>query len=241
MVEYNKEQVWGLKIDLKITPRLKLAADLTPKCGCVCDIGTDHGYLPIYLVEKGICERAVAADINEGPLKSAEKNIALYGKTDFIKTRLSDGFENILENEADCAVIAGMGGELEAGIISGRKAGMMRFVLQPQRSFEFLRTFLAQNGFEIKKEGIAKEKTKMYCAFYAEFTGNVRKIGRGEALLGKREQIIDNPLFEEYIYYRIKAVDKALKCIGGADAEKKRDFEEIKEIYLSFLEDKNED
>ena len=227
---------------MKISPRLKAVAGLVPKCRSVCDIGTDHAYLPIYLVEKGICERAVAADINPGPLKAAEKNIAICGKKGLIETKLSDGFENIEPDDADCAVIAGMGGELIAKILDGRKDNMTRFVLQPQRSFEYLRKYLAYNGFEIKKEEIAEEKDKMYCAFYAEYTGEKYEMEDREALLGKRESIASHPLFEKYIKYRLNAVNAALSEIerGGGNKERTDYFENIRSIYLSLAGDQHE-
>ena len=227
---------------MKISPRLLAVASLIPKCRSVCDIGTDHAYLPIYLVEKGICERAVAADINIGPLKAAEKNIALCGKKGLIETRLSDGFESIEPCDADCIVIAGMGGELIAKILEGRKKGMTRFVLQPQRSFEYLRRYLAENGFEIKKEEIAEEKDKMYCAFYAEYTGQRYDIEVSSALCGKRELLATHPLFEKYIKYRLNAVNAALSEIerGGGSKERTEYFESIRNIYLSLTGDQYE-
>ena len=137
-----------MNIETKITPRLKMVADLVPSCNLVADVGTDHGYLPIYLVNKGICQRAIAADINKGPLSAAQKNIALTKVKDKIETILSDGLKNV--EKADCVTICGMGGELMASILENRKESMTRFVLQPQRSADVLRYYLAKNGFEIK-------------------------------------------------------------------------------------------
>ena len=174
-----------MNIDTKITPRLKMVADMVPQCDIVADIGTDHGYLPIYLTSKGICKRAIAADINEGPLNAAKKNIALTRVKDNIETVLSDGLKKI--EKADCVTICGMGGELICEILACRKEGMEHFVLQPQRSVDVLRRYLAKEGFEIKKEAVSREGDKMYCAFYAHFTGESYSITDKEALLGKKE------------------------------------------------------
>lgn len=204
-----------------------MVASLVPVCDIVADIGTDHGYLPIYLVKYGICKRAVAADVNEGPINSARKNIALTRVCEKIETRLSDGLENI--DFADCVTISGMGGELMASILSGRKENMTRFVLQPQRSFDVLRRYLAENGFEIKKEAVCRENDKMYSAFYAEYTKNEYTITKKEALIGKRELFDDEKMYEEYVAYRRKEVENVLEQMekAGVTGEK---YDEMKEL-----------
>ncbi|MBQ7875723.1 MAG: SAM-dependent methyltransferase [Clostridia bacterium] len=220
-----------MNIDTKITPRLKMVADLVPDCTVVADIGTDHGYLPIFLVNRGICERAIAADVNEGPLSAARKNIALTRVKDKIETVLSDGLKNV-EN-ADCVTICGMGGELICNILSHRKDNMTRFVLQPQRSMDALRYYLAENGFEIKKEAVAKENDKMYCAFYAEYTGKAYTISEKEALLGKSELVEDANLYKEYVVYRKAEVEKALNSMEKAGATGER-YDELKKLLEIF-------
>lgn len=220
-----------MNIDTKITPRLKMVADLVPKCDLVADIGTDHGYLPIYLVNKGVCESAIAADINEGPLSAARKNIALTRVKDKIETVLSDGLKKI--DKADCVTICGMGGELMCEILSHRKEGQTCFVLQPQRSYDVLRCYLAQNGFEIKKEALSCEGDKMYCAFYAEFTGVSYEISPKEALLGKRELHCDKKLYAEYAVYRKKEIEKALSQMEKAGVKGER-YEELKMLLGMF-------
>lgn len=221
-----------MKIETKITPRLKMVADLVPGCSLVADIGTDHGYLPIYLVNKGICESAIAADVNKGPLEAAKKNIALTRVKDKIETVLSDGLKNV--EKADCVTIAGMGGELIASILEHRKEGMTKFVLQPQRAMGHLRKYLAREGFEIKKESLAQEGDKMYCAFYAEYTGEKSEIEEKEALLGKRELLCDNKLFYEYINYRRREIIQAMKSIEKAGAEGAR-YEELKKMLEMYV------
>ena len=150
-------------IDKFLTPRLMMIADLVPESDTVCDIGTDHGYIAIYLAKKGIAKKVIAADIKKGPLNQAEKNIALFDASASVETRLSNGFENIRQNEADCAIIAGMGGETIAEILKNEK-GCKYFVLQMQTAHRDLRKFLSENGFVILKESIAREGRKMYTA-----------------------------------------------------------------------------
>lgn len=220
-----------MNIETKITPRLKMVADLVPGCALTADIGTDHGYLPIYLVNKGICERAIAADVNEGPLSAARRNIAETRVRDKIVTVLSDGLKNI--EEADVVTIAGMGGELIASILKGRKDNMKWFVLQPQRSADVLRCYLAENGFVIRKEAVAREGDKMYCAFFAEYTGEAYLITRREALLGKRELMADAALFEEYVVYRRREIEKALESMKKANVTGGR-YEELEKLLKIF-------
>ncbi len=204
-----------------------MVASLVPVCDTVADIGTDHGYLPIYLVKSGICKKAVAADVNEGPINAARKNISLMRMGDKIETRLSDGLKNI--DFADCVTISGMGGELMATILAGRKDNMTRFVLQPQRSYDVLRRYLAENGFEIKKEAVCRENDKMYSAFYAEYTKNVYEITKKDALIGKKELFDDVKMYEEYVSYRRKEVEKVLGQMetAGVTGEK---YDEMKEL-----------
>lgn len=220
-----------MNIDTKITPRLKMVADLVPRCELVADVGTDHGYLPIYLVNKDICESAIAADINEGPLSAARKNIAETRVKDKIETILSDGLKKI--DKADCVTICGMGGELMCEILAHRKNGQTKFVLQPQRSYDVLRCYLAENGFEIKKEAVSREGDKMYCAFYVEFTGEKYEISPKEALLGKRELHCDKKLYAEYVVYRKKEIEKALSQMekAGARGERYAQLENLLEVF----------
>lgn len=220
-----------MNIETKITPRLKMVADLVPKCETAADIGTDHGYLPIYLVKHGICKNAIAADVNPGPLNSAMKNIALVRCRNSITTILSDGLENI--DKADTVTIAGMGGELIAKILSKRKKGMTQFVLQPQRSYDFLRYYLAKNGFLIEKEALAKEGDKMYCAFFARFTGEKHSITQKEALIGKTELLKENPLYAQYLKYRKRQIELALESVkkNSGDKDRQDELEKILKIY----------
>lgn len=221
-----------MNIDTKITPRLKMVANLVPGCDTVADVGTDHGYLPIYLVNRGICKRSIAADINEGPLGAARRNIAQTRVKDNIETVLSDGLKNI--PGADCVTICGMGGELIARILEHRKEGMVHFVLQPQRSYDVLRRYLAEKGFEIKKEAVSREGDKMYCAFYAIYTGKGYTITEKEALLGKKELHSDENLYSKYVEYRRKEIEKALKSMEKAHVKGER-YDELKrllEIYV---------
>ena len=98
--------------------RLKTVAALVRPGSRVADIGTDHGYLPVYLVKEGICPRAIAADLRSGPLESARRHVTAAGLSDRIDLRLGDGLTPIEPQEVDDMIIAGMGGETIAGILA---------------------------------------------------------------------------------------------------------------------------
>jgi len=150
---------------VKLTPRLLKIAQLVRSGKRVCDIGTDHAYLPVYLIENGICPSCVAADVAKGPLKSAEKTIEGCNLTDKISTVLSDGFDNVSPDSFDDCVIAGMGGELIADIIERAdflKDNNRKLILQPMSSIFEMRYYLYHNGFTITDAHIAAEGHRLY-------------------------------------------------------------------------------
>ena len=134
--------------------RLRLCAELV-EGGCVCDVGTDHGYLPCFLIKEGRCESALACDIGEKPLASAEEHIRAQGLTDRIRTVLSDGLDSVPMEGVTDVVLAGMDGELIADIL-GRcvkvRDGSVNIVMQPMSKPENLRRWLWDNGFAVKRE-----------------------------------------------------------------------------------------
>ena len=217
-----------------LTPRLMMIADLVPTCDTVCDIGTDHGYIAIYLAKKGIAKKVIAADIKQGPLNQAEKNIAIFDASDTVETRLSDGFENIGANEADCAIIAGMGGETIAEILKSEK-GCKHFVLQMQTAHRDLREFLSENGFVIEKEAIAKEGRKMYtallCTKGSSYTLTETEKEIGPVLIKERPI-----LFPDYVKYRLYEIESILKKMGeDSSSPKKAHMFYLKNEYENLL------
>ncbi len=153
----------------------------------ICDVGTDHGYLPIYLLNENICEHAYACDINEKPLLSARNNLLKHpeisSKMEFI---LSNGLEKVPVSEISDIIIAGMGAELIADILT--KGGDLRgknLILQPMTNHAYLRNFLCENGFEIIKEKAVIDKNHSYVIINARFTGVKTYISETESYFGK--------------------------------------------------------
>ena len=150
---------------MELSKRLQAVAGLVTAGSVLADIGTDHAYIPIWLTESGRIRGAVAMDVNPGPLERAEENIREHGLKDHICTRLSDGFAALKPGEADCAVIAGMGGGLTVRILrEGRSIvrTLKECILQPQSEIEKVRAFLLEEGFLFIKEDMVEEDGKYY-------------------------------------------------------------------------------
>ena len=140
----------------------------------IADIGTDHGYLPCYMIKEGLCDSAYACDVAEKPLESAGKHIREQGLQDKITTILSDGLEKVSPEGITDIVIAGMGGELIAEILrkcTWIKDSSINFVLQPMTKWDVLRKWLYDNLFEITEEKAVSEGKFVYSVMSATFTG----------------------------------------------------------------------
>lgn len=134
--------------------------------GCrVADVGTDHAYVPIYLVKNGIIPSAIAMDIRQGPLDRAKDHIKEYEVDANIQTRLSDGVAALMPGEVDSLVIAGMGGNVMIHILQGAGhviSTLSECILQPQSEIARFRYFLDRNGFKTVQENIVEEEGKFY-------------------------------------------------------------------------------
>ncbi|MCI8403881.1 MAG: SAM-dependent methyltransferase [Clostridia bacterium] len=146
-----------------LTPRLECIVRHT-KGKIIADIGTDHAYIPIYLIENNLCDYVIAGDIRTGPTEIAKTNVKNHNLSDKIEVRLGSGLSVLNENEADTIIIAGMGGQLITEIIEAnlKIAHKCRLVLQPMNAQYELRKYLSDNGFKITDEDIAVEDFKVY-------------------------------------------------------------------------------
>lgn len=156
---------------MKLKPRLAAIAGLVPEGDTVADIGTDHAYIPVFLVKSGKMKRGVASDVKRGPLEKAREVIKRYQLEDRIETRLGNGLEVLRAGEADTIVMAGMGGVLIRNLLEAGKEsleGVKRMVLQPMNAQEVVREWLAKNGFEIVDETLAREKERIYQVIAAQ-------------------------------------------------------------------------
>lgn len=160
---------------MKLDKRLLAAASLVRPGKSVCDVGTDHGYLPVYLMEKGITERCTACDINEAPLASARQTLNEHGLSDRVNLVLTDGLSGIAAADAEDVIICGMGGELIARILADCSYSHdpdRRFILQPMTRASHLRGFLCEHGFSILRELPVLDGSHRYTILYVAYTGD---------------------------------------------------------------------
>ncbi len=216
--------------NIKLDPRLSLAASFV-RGRVAADIGTDHAYIPIYLLTSGKCSYAIASDINEGPLMRAKANAMSYGVDKKIYFGLTDGLQNLPLDEKSVTdiVICGMGGELIASIIEASEYAQnkdVNIILQPMSSIDELRTYLAEKGFEIKDEGICSSQGKIYQCINCSYTGVSYSLSPAETALGKINiaKSDENPYFVPLLKKLTEQTKHIIlgKQKGGNDSEKEK-------------------
>ena len=150
---------------LQLQPRLRLLADLVPQGARLADIGTDHGYLPVYLLQRGRIASAIAADIGRAPLDHARRTAEQYGVECGLRFLCCDGLCGVSPEDADTVVIAGMGGESIRDILRAAPwaaDGHHTLLLQPMTKVELLRGWLRENGYRCTEERLVQDKGKLY-------------------------------------------------------------------------------
>ncbi|MBQ8746950.1 MAG: SAM-dependent methyltransferase [Clostridia bacterium] len=226
-----------MHMDLKNLPlldaRLALAASFVREGGIVADVGTDHAYLPIWLIFSGVCPRAVASDINEGPLQSARDHAEKYGVADRMDFVLADGLAAIDLDAIGVTDIAicGMGGEMIAGILDAapytRRAGV-RCILQPMSSVEDLRTYLARTGYVIEDERLAEAAGRIYTCLAVSYDGQSRTLTPAQTLLGAAhiDRGAAEALFAPYLLREYRSVQKKYRgrLAGGLDTSAEKEL-----------------
>lgn len=208
-------------INLKLTPRLQAIADGINESKVLADVGTDHAYLPIYLMQQGKISKAIATDINKGPIEIAQRRIKQYMLEGKIETRQGSGLMVLKPQEADTIVIAGMGGMLISEILEQSKAvaeAAQIIVMQPMLDSGRLRSYLIENGFEIVDEQLAKEESKIYEILWAKYTGNIQKAASlmdiGPIIIEKK-----HPLAVEFIDKKMTELKNILQKLGVGETE----------------------
>ena len=201
--------------------RLLAATKFVREGAYACDIGTDHAYLPIYLVATGRVSRAVAADIGEGPIALARANIAAAGLSDRIEAVMTDGLFGLSAKGITDITICGMGGELISRILQDapfvKKEGI-RLILQPMSRAATLRRYLAENGFAILAERPCRAAGRVYSCLCAEYDGIPRAISPAEAEVGNPalEAAEEKDAFSELLARKIKAVREKIDGLRAA-------------------------
>ena len=207
---------------IKLDSRLLALTKFIRKNSCAADIGTDHAFLPIYLIQQGICSNVIASDINPLPLKSAEKNITLHNVKN-ITTILSDGLDSINPGSFTELIIAGMGADTIINILKKSKwifDSRYNLILQPMSNPHILREFLYLSGFDILNEEIVKNNHKLYVIINCKFNNSIITPSLYDCYVGK---ILDSEsdLTPEYIKNLIKQL--TIKADGIAKGKSNSD------------------
>lgn len=227
---------------MELTPRLQMIADSINNCEVMADIGSDHAYLPIYLTKNKKAKRAIASDVNKGPVETAKKRIKGNNADDAVDVRHGNGLEVLKPGEADVIVIAGMGGILMTEILSGGKditcrAGIL--VLQPMRDSDKVRRWLCENGFDIVDEELVKEDYKIYEIIWARPQQGEKPAGErpgcGEPMyIGKKILEKKHPLAAELVARRIGEYEKVMAALKGQDTANSRERMEECRTMLDY-------
>ena len=213
--------------NMELSKRLNAVASLVTDGYRLADIGTDHAYIPIFLVSTGKIPAAVAMDVNRGPLLRAEENIRTYGLEKRIATRISDGFAALEKNEADSAVIAGMGGLLTIRILkegADTVRSLKECILQPQSEIEKVRAFLLEEGFFFLREDMVEEDGKYYPMMKVRPPGDESDVRNesgwdaAELQYGKLLLEGKHPVLQEYLQREIRIRTQILDRLKDRDS-----------------------
>ena len=224
-------------INSSLDKRLLSCADYVRAGAVFADIGTDHGYLPLFLLKEGRIDRAYLSDVNEGPLSFAERNARAEGLSHKCEFVLTDGAAALAGKGITDYAICGMGGELIARIIEDAphlKNDGIRLILQPMTKQEYLRRYLASAGFSVISESFSFDSGKYYVTVLAEYTGECREISESEAELGMDSaHNVDRVEYLGFLEGKMRAAKKALlgKSAAGYDTSEE-------EMRLKLIEDR---
>lgn len=228
---------------MNIGARLETAASLVPQ-GCVlADIGTDHAYLPVWLLQKGVIKAAIAADIAAGPCRAAQANIGMYGLKSRIEVRMGSGLTVLKPGEADGAVIAGMGGGTVINILEECPdvAASLKFIIaQPMAGAPGLRRWACENGWRIAAEALAEEAPHLY---------EIMLLVRGEEAphsdieyeIGPWLLQTKPPLFKKHIEKLYAAYARTLQSMQHSSrAQQSGKYKKLQELLAGLEEYKHE-
>lgn len=211
---------------IKLSFRLSAIAGQVPADARVADVGTDHGYIPVWLIKNGIVQRVTATDIGRGPLERAVETAREAGVTQGIRFALCDGLGDIAPEEAEVVIIAGMGGGTIAGILSRAPwtRDCKKLILQPMTKPELLRQWLLENGYVIIDERLVKDSGKIYCVISAKGGSSNESYRPHEMVISPILAEKRDPLLMDYLEEQLKKYRRAAagleKSIRDRDSER---------------------
>lgn len=223
---------------MELTPRLRAIAMQVPQGARLVDVGTDHGYLPVWLLLQGRIEQAIAADLREGPLDRARETARQYGQVENICFRLCNGLTDITADEVDTVVIAGMGGETISAIMEAAPWVCLDklLLLQPMTGMPQLRQWLQSHGYIILEEQIVREGKRLY-SIWTVRGGEMPPLAPAELWAGVNRP---GPLRLDYISMVEEKVRKALQGQKAAREPDPTSTAELEAVLLGLLEMKKE-
>ncbi len=218
---------------IKLGARLKATASLVRQGVRVADIGTDHAYLPAFLIQSGRVVSAIACDIGDGPLMNAAATLRDYDLQDLIELRKCDGLEGVEPDEVDDIFICGMGGELIARIIDAAewtRDGSKQLILQPMSAVDDLRIYLANNGYTVVEERLVKDSGRLYTVMLVRYSGKSYAYSLEYPEVGT---ITANMQYgREYLERQLKRVQKHANMLLNSNQNQNR--EEILEVISAI-------
>ena len=213
-------------MSVPISDRLRACAELVPRGARVADVGADHGYLGIFLLQQGKAESVAACDLREGPLSSARRNAEKYGLSERMDFFLSDGLRDVPRDAYDAVVCAGMGGELIVKILSAApwlKDPRYTLILQPQTDADLLRAWLNGQGFSEDRADLAADAGFLYCAMRVKY-GEAAPLSPGQRFVSPALLSSGSPLLGAYISRTVRTLRRISDGLekAGANPEPER-------------------
>ena len=210
---------------MNLSKRLQKIADFVPKGSAVCDIGTDHGYIPVYLVKENISSKVIGTDISKGSLDKIIDLVEKEKLQDLIDIRLGDGLYILSPNEVNTLIIAGMGGILISEILENSKEvskTIENFILQPMVGVEELRRYLIGNNFKIIDEELVFEDGKYYEIIFAK---EGHQVIDKEIYFEISEILIKekHPLLKSYIEHKKDKIKSIMRDIESIETKRSKD------------------
>lgn len=199
-------------MQLRLSPRLQCIADYICPGDRVIDVGTDHAYIPIYLLQNGISQQVTATDLRAGPLQRAAADAKKYQVAERLTLLLCDGLSACTPEMADTVILAGMGGETIQNILAASPWALeKRLLLQPQTKQPELRAWLAARGITISDASLVHDTGRIYLIWSAEPGEMPACVSVEPRLLAKRD-----PLLRPYIDDRVKRLRKQIRGMETA-------------------------
>ena len=225
-------------MSIHLSPRLQKIANYVLPGGCVVDVGTDHAYVPIWLLQEGICDKAWATDVKSGPLERARADALQCGVAEKLTLLLCDGLALCPPEVVDTVIVAGMGGETIQGILERSPWALeKRLILQAQTKQTELRAWLADQGLTVEDAALCDDAGRIYLIWLLG-RGTEPDLGAVDrALLRKRD-----PLLRPWLEDRIKREMKQLRGLELARSRdetallaQRRELEELKRLHQEVL------